>query len=424
MTDSTWNIMEDLQFLIATDEELQDDLVHVCNLLDSDPSTDDHHGTKPSTEAPTVRRRKRRVRVDNYKMEVTMLRAQVDTLKAQLDHLKLTNPTMDMSAWKLAARRERMEAMRCQVENNELRAAVDERESLLEHMKRLLNKKPRWNLSESSWDEEWSSYKLAAQTSLRVAAIHAIADRQFRRQNGAFIAAGLVDVTDDVIQATLVMLPTHGAALQAVQVAAFDASWQTVTAAVWAVVTKYRGFTAPDHASVVVEHVDEWTLYDRFNLPCSDGGVDGHHSNNIRKLFQEESRSVLVWRTVLEDVLVPHMSKGAVDDSWGWIEAVPHPLDSAKCQLKCLLQVPLGPVLATCRRLQAGASGAAATEHTENTVVEMVQRSCFVQPDNATVDVKTIPYPAIRTMLERGKAFERALRAKVAELGATPCERP
>ncbi|RHY83462.1 hypothetical protein DYB37_008371 [Aphanomyces astaci] len=143
MSDTTWNIMQDLQFLIAPDDELQDEFALVCDLLDSDPCTDELR--KPS--APPKRRRKRRNRVDNYKIEITLLRAQVETLTSELEVMKAKYPMIYIPAWKMAARRLRVEAMRCQVENEALRAAVDERGSFLDNMKRLLHKKPRWSLS-------------------------------------------------------------------------------------------------------------------------------------------------------------------------------------------------------------------------------------------------------------------------------------
>ncbi|CAK4086398.1 unnamed protein product [Aphanomyces euteiches] len=258
---NSWDIMQDLEFLIASDCQLKDELDHVCDLLDSDSSPDEL--TPPTAAATASDKKKRRSRNNRYKQDILQLRAQVESLKEELLKARANTSTADMSVWELAARRERMESLRSQMENQDLRAAVEERASFIDNMKRLLCKKPRWISPRGvvADDCEWQSYKLAAHQSLRIAAIHAIADRQYHRQNSAFIHSGVLDYNK------------------------------------------------------TVERIDDFTVYERYNHAL---GETTRHSNSIRKHYPCADRDVMVWRTVLEDALVPHMSKCTVDDSWGW----------------------------------------------------------------------------------------------------------
>ncbi|CAK4264631.1 unnamed protein product [Aphanomyces euteiches] len=205
---NSWDIMQDLEFLIASDCQLKDELDHVCDLLDSDSSPDEL--TPPTAAATASDKKKRRSRNNRYKQDILQLRAQVESLKEELLKARANTSTADMSVWELAARRERMESLRSQMENQDLRAAVEERASFIDNMKRLLCKKPRW---------------------------------------------------------------------------------------------------------ITVERIDDFTVYERYNHAL---GETTRHSNSIRKHYPCADRDVMVWRTVLEDALVPHMSKCTVDDSWGW----------------------------------------------------------------------------------------------------------
>ncbi|KAH9067457.1 hypothetical protein Ae201684P_021614 [Aphanomyces euteiches] len=121
---NSWDIMQDLEFLIASDCQLKDELDHVCDLLDSDSSPDEL--TPPTAAATASDKKKRRSRNNRYKQDILQLRAQVESLKEELLKARANTSTADMSVWELAARREQ------------------ERASFIDNMKRLLCKKPRW----------------------------------------------------------------------------------------------------------------------------------------------------------------------------------------------------------------------------------------------------------------------------------------
>ncbi|KAH9098995.1 hypothetical protein LEN26_016434 [Aphanomyces euteiches] len=61
--------------------------------------------------------------------------------------------------------------------NTQLRSDIEQNASFIDQTVRTLSKKPRLELDVSS--EEWKTYTLVAQASLRTDAILAIADRQY-----------------------------------------------------------------------------------------------------------------------------------------------------------------------------------------------------------------------------------------------------
>ncbi|KAF0694504.1 Aste57867_14620 [Aphanomyces stellatus] len=415
-----WDILQDLQFLIATDDQLHEDLSTVCDLFESESCHDDDNSgdtttTAATTTTTTAGGRKRRVRVNHSKAELTQLRAQVEELKRSLDRAKGKTAAFDMTLWEKAARRERIDLVRCRAENQELRDAVDERASFIESMKRVLYKKPRWTtLPDASWSEEWQSYKLAAQQSLRVAAIHAIADRQYHRQATAFIQAGIVDLVHDHVMATPVTLSNGDVIAQCVHHVNLPLPRHAVSAMCWHTLTgRRRTSPLPDNAYETFETIDDHTVYERF---ChTRDGVTGH-SNNIRKHYPEEDRDVIVWRTVLEDALVPHMSKGAVDDTWGWLVISRHPDDETRCRLTGLVNIPLKPLVQN-----KGSSSSDADNdfsHTTDVILTALRSCSIVDHSDGEFDMSEIAFPAVRTFLERGKFYETEFKASLSEIMA------
>ncbi|CAK4081816.1 unnamed protein product [Aphanomyces euteiches] len=190
-------VVQDVHLLFATDDQLRDDLAYVCSLLDSPerkpspPSSSITRTSKsPEESKPTLSHQDRR------KREILELRRQVDILKNQLlDAKQQATGKPDMSAWERAARDQMYAKSKSISENEQLRAQVEENATFIEDMTRVLRKRPRLSLDVHS--EEWKAYKLAAQTSLRTAAIHAIADRQYQQLQTAFIQAGVYDCPQD-----------------------------------------------------------------------------------------------------------------------------------------------------------------------------------------------------------------------------------
>ncbi|KAF0688797.1 Aste57867_19618 [Aphanomyces stellatus] len=380
MDELTVNVLEDLPFLIATDEALEDEFAFVCELLDDSsravgddddsrasatdsPSSDNINGSPHDAtstaleEPPQLPSSKRKGEIVypevgaknrfqyRQKEEMKALRAQVDHLKATLTRL---NPSLapttaqKRSVWEKAAKEERRECKRALEENDHLRDAVHQQMTFVQHMQRLLVKKRPKLTTKEEHTAEWESYKLAAQQSLRVAAIHAIADRQVRRMQSALIRAGLFHTTDEIYHATPRVQPDRTILIDFVNHVTCPAPFDVVGAACWQVLSNTHDPSLPVDATQTVETIDPWTVYQHFSQTFR-GLVT--FSNSIRKCYVETHRYVIVWRTVLEDARHPHMGRGAIDNEWGWMMVSTEPgRDPAQwCRVTFLNQVMAVP---------------------------------------------------------------------------------
>jgi len=95
---------------------------------------------------------------------------------------------------------------------------------------------PSQNLTNVHSDE-WLTYKLACQKSLRIAAIHAIADRQYNRQQSAFISAGLFDRDEDMWQAEPVLQPNKTILLNFITHIKVPANFNPIADACWQILS-------------------------------------------------------------------------------------------------------------------------------------------------------------------------------------------
>ncbi|RHY93634.1 hypothetical protein DYB35_000640 [Aphanomyces astaci] len=224
--DASIDLLKDLHFLIATDEQVQDDFSYLLqypvgfaklDLQHTSPTSEATSSIEPSsTMAKTSSTKRKNVEKDNIpptgarnrfqyrqRQELKALKAQVEDLKAKLAAERSKSSSRlaalsEASPWEQAARDELVERNRAHAENKQLKDALDDQSTFVDQMQKLFTKKPRLMVlaEDPSSLEEWQAYKLAAQHSLRVAAIHAIADRQYRRMQNAFIQTGLFNNSD------------------------------------------------------------------------------------------------------------------------------------------------------------------------------------------------------------------------------------
>ncbi|KAF0684275.1 Aste57867_23739 [Aphanomyces stellatus] len=434
--ESTWDVYQDLHFLFANDVELNNELAYVCDLL-SEPASDDGASgmdetgvaatpTPPSqgtaTGAAGKRKAKRPKEVTGpsinpsrirQQQQIKCLRDQVDELKAQLFEAE-RNAAMrfDVSVWKRVARQELFERSKAIHENEQLRAEVQHQATFIDEMEKVLRKKPRLSLETDVQSEAWQACRLAAQASLRVAAIHAIADRQFRRMQSAFVAANIFDCTDDIIRATPKPQPNNSVILEYVYHVTLAAPCHLVGPAVWNVWNGTRGPPLPDGAVQTNEYIDPTTLYQAFRR--SNDKHETVHSNIVWKYYIEPRRQAIVWRAVLDDALVPHMADGAIHDEWGWAAVVPHPSDPSACRLTLLLNIVTEPIQDESR----GSEDALIEES-----LEQIKKLSFVEPPEApgtfpgapatdATITEELPFDK-RTFMERGKQMELALKRAI-----------
>ncbi|CAK5044117.1 unnamed protein product [Aphanomyces euteiches] len=89
-----------------------------------------------------------------------------------------------------------------------------------------------------------------------------------------------------------------------------------------------------------LEVLDPFTVYRAFQNVHESSSA---HVNMIYKYYVECNREVIVWRSVLEDALVPRMAQGTVTNKWGWLVVEPT-ADAESCRVTFLLQVVPAPL--------------------------------------------------------------------------------
>ncbi|ETW05285.1 hypothetical protein, variant 2 [Aphanomyces invadans] len=203
--DRPWDVLQDLPFLFASDNVLDDELAYVSDLLEpsstlSDEAmntiacTSDESSSPPPTKPPKINkfRERQRQEIRSLRLEVQALKASL--LGAQRDALKSST----VSSWERAAREEQFAAGKALYENERLRQNVQHNATFIDDMSRVLSKRPRLTLTmDGAASDAWKECKLAAHAALRVVAMHAIADRQYNLLDSAFRASGLVSRTQD-----------------------------------------------------------------------------------------------------------------------------------------------------------------------------------------------------------------------------------
>ncbi|KAF0684267.1 Aste57867_23731 [Aphanomyces stellatus] len=435
-----WNVAEDLPFLFAYDAALQDDLACVVDLLDmsectmddstpaepaaavqasSDSCTSDPSPTSPRLSKRKINAMKGRPSLEvRQRRELLHLRAEVEKLQATLDATASAAVAERVpSMWETAAKAECLEKNRSLQENAQLKETLHQQATFVDQMQKLCRKKPRWALSDVD-SEEWKAYKVAAHASLRTAAIHAIADRQFHRMQNVFIGGGIFGRTDRHFRARVMPRVNGRCMLELVNCTTLPAPFPVVAAAAWSAFGNDSSAIWPDGAVMSVEMLDDDTLYSQLTQTEQDGTQT--HSNIVRKRFVEPDRHVIIARTVLEDALVPHMSKGAVESKAGWTEVARVPTDphGDVCVMRYCMQLDVDHFT----------TDVVSTDEMDMMValmhrVTLAHPSSSITPSDGApslfslaadgLDWRNIPSPTVRGIVGRAKRASEALAAAV-----------
>ncbi|KAF0684277.1 Aste57867_23741 [Aphanomyces stellatus] len=406
-------IEDNLRDLFARDEDLRNDLAYICDLfsdstdgdesapldappLDSRPLTEPSSSSSSSTSSRTRFPQQNESR-NRQRAEMKRLRRDVEQLSETLTSMHHAKATRVVpSGWEQVARDEIASKNSAIHEHRQLRAQVDQNATFLDEMMHVLRKKPRLGTSSDMDSEAWREFKLAAQASLRVAAIHAIADREYGRMQSALVRAGLLGRVDDVIRTTPRIQPDNTIVVEYATHLTLPAPCHVVAAAIWRVFRgDYRSPSLPAGAEETWERIDDDTACSAFVQVDEHGHAA--HSNFVAKHYVDPSaaREVVVWRSVLDDELVPRMTQGTVHDEWGCIAVVRR--DDTSCYVKSLMHIGVGN--------QLSAELIQASERTDNcrTVQDMLE---------FPLESDAIPF-AVKAFIRRGKEVEDALKCAV-----------
>ncbi|CAK4738776.1 unnamed protein product [Aphanomyces euteiches] len=420
----TW--LQDLRFLIATDDQLQEDLDNICDILVDDAATcpedaskssksalqgskqpKDIAGKKIAEEKNCKQNTKRQRSYERQREEILCLRQQVEELTATLRGQKTDGVTiLEMPLWERTAKQELAEKNKSMEENEYLREAVGQHATFIEQMQRVFRKKPRLTSHIDIHSEEWKYYKLAAQTSLREAAIHAIADRQYHRMQSAMVKAGVHDRDKSLFQMTAKPQPDRSFVLEIIQHVDLNAPFRLIGAASWDVFEGSQPLNLPANAAQSYTHVDPYNVYATY-MQERNGQV--WHSNMVRKYYVEPDREVIVSRNVYEDAALPQMTKETTEDRCMWLIVKPLADDPNRCRFT-LLQYLVWPKEET--TLEADKIDDVLAKLTE-LCFQFRPASPGHIPLTTDIDLDALPFPTMAAFLERGIRFLDVLKAKL-----------
>ncbi|OQR84702.1 hypothetical protein ACHHYP_13041 [Achlya hypogyna] len=265
---------------------------------------------------PLVVRKPKRVRVNRLAEELEHLRAAQGPLEAQITELQARRRQYD-SKWGRLAQQQNALKLKAMRENEELHAALAEQAAFREYLERALRKRPLSMLT----DAKWRALTLGAEHDERVAAIHAIAKHQYEIMEAEMINTGLMEPTGEVLDFRTCnvngRLVCEGARYSMVQ-----GDLATVANAALEILWSGRRCAEKLHGYRITSQkfpIDANTMHVR-DVLGHPNGTTHIVSSMITKRFVRRDAIVIVWRSVLEDEGLPHVSNAFVNDEHGWIE--------------------------------------------------------------------------------------------------------
>ncbi|KAF0683457.1 Aste57867_24491 [Aphanomyces stellatus] len=365
------------------------DLTALCDLLDGDGDlseeielphasilgvpSDATVGREERTPPPAGTKPTKRVR-SSTKTELGYLKAKHDDLVTQLTALQTaTSDSSSMGVWEQRAKSQGQEAQRSLQENARLKEALNEQIGLIDALQRVFRKKPRLSAFPSSDLAEWKAARLGSTG--RHEALQLLLDHQYADMDSQWIRHGLHDTSasSETLKKAFIRSSHDIMLVHCVQCSTWSAPFDHVASVLWDMVSvKIKVDFANQYVSEVsfvrsfvrsfvpcvsrvsaqrVEAVDDNTVYTRFcaefpnkYLPAVDGRL-------ASKRYISARRVVIVYRSILDDVLVPLDPQHLKDNQRGWVAVEPCGNSQTRLTILTCQTPPLAPSL----RVEAGA---------------------------------------------------------------------
>ncbi|EQC41141.1 hypothetical protein SDRG_01119 [Saprolegnia diclina VS20] len=250
-------------------------------------------------------------------------------LETKLRELQQSRAVQDIlqppSKWQALATNEAKLEQQAKLENKQLKELVQDHMATAQAFANLLEK--TWHQSKvkalvENANDKWKQLVLVADPSLRAAAINLILEREFGRMDSAYVEAGLIDAPFGVQKH--VSRYTHANSLEFHTIVCryTPLPLQTVLDGSWNVLrgtASIKGFNRYCNGLVDIDattiYVDGWFVH-----PL------GHFQRRtLMKQFRDESRVVIVCRSIDYDELAPYdpAQPHANEVSWNLLEANP-----------------------------------------------------------------------------------------------------
>ncbi|KAF0699246.1 Aste57867_10173 [Aphanomyces stellatus] len=313
---------------LPIDEYFLESFKSTCHGEDEEPRT-----LCVSTTAPTPTHPKRK-RQNNLVVELRTLQDTCGALQKQLEDLqqgralRMVGATPSAAKWELVARRQQASWRKTERENRELRAVLHDQAHVKEEMEALLAKRARTLVARiDDDDDQWRLLTLSANGAKRLQAIHAIAARELSHVEGDMIRWGLLDVHPSAnndrwqtwTSATEVKCDgVHHTCLRG--------PMATVVPVVWDILRAVHIDRASD---MPVQHhtynLDDDTTYLRSFLSHSRHGLTFESSAICKRFVTTDETVTVVWRSLVDDELMPIHKDSLVIEKRGWFVCAPGP---------------------------------------------------------------------------------------------------
>ncbi|EQC26355.1 hypothetical protein, variant [Saprolegnia diclina VS20] len=295
---------------LIKDDDLDRVFLDAKDVLDLPPATKrkiDETEPDKETARKNAKREAYKKHIRKRQNEHADLKQQVQELEDQLQFLsnmKAIDATF-ASNWENIARDLASHRQESAAENEKLRQKVAEQSEFIETLQTLLAKRPRLAVFDN---DEWKTLLLVADPAKRLHGMNALIDRQFRLLTGVYLQCGLLEMHAGDVHRLNVCSSMENKNLlgESVRFARKSVPHHILAEAAWNVslgkgITEkwcknYKTLQVLDANTVYVEYVPKHVLAD------VSGTVAARY---LYRRYIEPSRVVIVWKSVLEDELLP-----------------------------------------------------------------------------------------------------------------------
>ncbi|ETV92406.1 hypothetical protein, variant 1 [Aphanomyces invadans] len=262
-----------------------------------------------SDESDAPKRKRQRT---SLKHELEYLREKQEALQAQLNELRATTVVRQPSSiWEMRAKTQIAAATRAMQENASLRTLLQEQLKTAQTLERVLKRSPKLELSPQFNREEWRSWRLDADPAARIQSMLAITDHMYDRLEGELIKSKVYDLHD---RQSCMNVRTHQNVLwfDFIQSTIMDVDHDAMRSATWALARQQLqmdGGPILSTTGTILADVPEFNMVYTRNestMVFTSGSSCKSEGRWIARMYTEPHRTVLVYRTILDDALEPH----------------------------------------------------------------------------------------------------------------------